>query len=600
MTPAAEEEAWSQAVHAAAIFAVAPQATGLVVRGGPGPARDALLRTIQELLPLDAAFKRVPSGVADDRLLGGLDLAMSLKTGRPVVAPGLLAEADGGVLVLTMAERIAATTAARIAAATDDGEVRLARDGVIRRLPCHVGLIALDEGREADERPPEALLDRLALDLQTDGLRCGDYQEITRETVAAARRRLPDIGTSDQAVEALVQLAAAFGIASLRAPLHALHVARIIAALRGAAAVADEDLAVAVRLVLVPRATCLPAPLDEDGAEEDEPDDAVEDREPAEPATEGEAPDAPRTEAGDEVPQDGNADLILAAALASLPAGVLARLRARDERQTRGERTGRAGPTQARGRRGRPAGTRAGDPPTARLAILDTLRAAAPWQKIRARHATGGNGRLLIRPDDFRVRQHRPRQETSAIFVVDASGSAAVHRLGEVKGAIELLLAECYVRRDSVALIAFRGTTAEIVLPPTRSLARARRLLAGVPGGGGTPIAAGLDTALELAHSLRRKGCSPFIVLLTDGRANVARGGRLGRPQALADAIDAARHVNAAGFAAIAIDTAPLIQSDAGSSTAKIGTAMGARYIRLPQADAARLSNAVRAAAPVG
>ena len=120
-----------------------------------------------------------------------------------------------------------------------------------------------------------------------------------------------------------------------------------------------------------------------------------------------------------------------------------------------------------------------------RLSVIDTLRAAAPWQKLR-----GASGRVVIRRDDLRVRRYQTRAEVLTIFAVDASGSAAVARLAEAKGAVELLLAEAYVKRAYVALVAFRGTTAELLLPPTRSLVRAKRGLAGLPGGGGTPLAA--------------------------------------------------------------------------------------------------------------
>jgi magnesium chelatase subunit D len=133
--------------------------------------------------------------------------------------------------------------------------------------------------------------------------------------------------------------------------------------------------------------------------------------------------------------------------------------------------------------------------------------------------AEAGNGtsaavmpapRVLVRRDDFRVQRLRERRETTTVFVVDASGSAALHRLAEAKGAIELLLAECYVRRDRVALIAFRGRPgaagAELLLPPTRSLVRAKRSLADLPGGGGTPLAHGLDAARALAEDVSRRG----------------------------------------------------------------------------------------------
>ena len=167
---------------------------------------------------------------------------------------------------------------------------------------------------------------------------------------------------------------------------------------------------------------------------------------------------------------------------AAIPPGVLAAMEAgRLARTSAG--AGQGAQVKAV-RRGRPAGTRAGDPRRARLDIAATLAAAAPWQ--RARQA-GAEPRLRLRREDFRVKRFVSRAESTTIFVVDASGSAALARLAEAKGAVELLLAEAYVRRTQVALIAFRGTSAELLLPPTRSLARAKRALADLAGGGGTP-----------------------------------------------------------------------------------------------------------------
>jgi magnesium chelatase subunit D len=171
-----------------------------------------------------------------------------------------------------------------------------------------------------------------------------------------------------------------------------------------------------------------------------------------------------------------------------------------------------------------------------------------------------------------------------------------MRRLAEVKGAIELLLVDCYIRRDSVALVAFRGKDAEVILPPTRSLARAKRTLAGLPGGGGTPIAHGLEAALALADRIRRQGQQPLLVLMTDGRANVARDGSAGRAQALEDALRVGRQVRASGIAALAIDTAAALQRGAEAPTLRLAEAMSARYIKLPMADAAGVSDAVRAA----
>jgi magnesium chelatase subunit D len=379
----------------------------------------------------------------------------------------------------------------------------------------------------------------------------------------------------DEVTEALCGAAVALGIASLRAPMLAQRAAIASAALAGRATVAPEDAALAARLVLAPRATRVP-----EAAPEEEP--------PA--PDQGETQDAPKGEAT-EAPLE---DRVLDAARAVLPEGLLAGLGAglRDAAR-RSSPDGRAGSRHATPLRGRPAGTRQGELRAgARLALVETLRAAAPWQPIRRRGRIGGP-RLLVKREDIRLRRFEAPQETTAIFVVDASGSAAMHRLAEAKGAVELLLADCYVRRDKVALIGFRGRGADVLLPPTASLVRAKRSLAGLPGGGGTPLAAGLDAARGMAEACRRAGRTPLLVLLTDGRANVARDGTGGRPKAEADALDAAKPLRIAAVPALLVDTAPRPQPFAKD----LAQAMGARYLPLPMADAARLSGAVRDAA---
>lgn len=129
------------------------------------------------------------------------------------------------------------------------------------------------------------------------------------------------------------------------------------------------------------------------------------------------------------------------------------------------------------------------------------------------------------------------REESITIFSVDASGSQALHRLAEAKRAAELLLADCDVRRDRVAVLAFRGSAATVLLPPTRSLVRAKRCLAGLPGGGATPLAAGIDVARQLAQGIVQQGGTPLLVLLIDGKANMTRDGRPGRSAAQAEAL---------------------------------------------------------------
>ncbi|SDB70999.1 magnesium chelatase subunit D [Belnapia rosea] len=564
---------WDEAMRAAAILAVdAASMGGAALRAPPGPVRDRWLALMHGLLPPATPWRRLPPGIADSRLLGGLDLAATLQAGRPIAERGLLAEADGGILLAAMAERLTPGIAARLAAALDAGEVAIERDGLALRTPARLALIALDEGLEPEEAPPAALLDRLAfqLDLSAIAPAATGGSGPTAGQVIAARTLLPGIAVGPDVLEALCATAAALGIASLRPPLLALHVARAAAALAGREAVAEEDAALAARLVLGPRAI----------------------QAPAEPAAPPSAPPPPPETAEDQPPRPGPEaleDILLAAAEAAIPAGLLDQLRLAP---ARARLPGKAGLQRQSPKRGRPIGSRPGElRGHARLALVDTLRAAAPWQRLRARSGPAG-GRLRIAREDIRILRFQQRSETATLFVVDASGSAAFHRLAEAKGAVELLLADCYIRRDRVALLAFRGTGAELLLPPTSSLVRAKRCLAGLPGGGGTPMATALDEALGVADAIRRRGQTPLVVLLTDGRANIARDGKPGRDRAAAEALEAARALQAARITALLVDTSPRPQ-EAGR---QLAAAMGARYLPLPYADATSISQAVRAA----
>jgi magnesium chelatase subunit D len=290
--------------------------------------------------------------------------------------------------------------------------------------------------------------------------------------------------------------------------------------------------------------------------------------------------------------------------MAMLPGGLLAAIVAK-ARERSGKAGGRAGPEQKAQARGRIIGSRRGEAGRGnRLDIVATLRAAAPWQRLRQMDAgtrqdqRGRNGRILVAREDMRISRRKNHMRMTTIFVVDASGSSALQRLGEAKGAVKLLLAECYVRRDEVALIAFRSKGAEIVLPPTRALARAQRALSAMAGGGGTPIATALDQTIALVAGVRRQGRLPSVVFMSDGRANVARDGTGGREQAHADALAAARFFAAMAVPALFVDTSAQPQPRA----QEIAAAMGARYLALPQADPQRLAGAISgqaAAAPV-
>jgi magnesium chelatase subunit D len=602
MTPASD--AWLDAALAASLVAVDPVGLGGVsLRAGAGSERERWLALLHAALPATAPLRRVPHNAGDDGLLGGLDLSATLHAGRPIAQCGALAQADGGIVLLGMAERAAPTTAARFAAVLDEGMVTLQRDGLALQLPARIGLVALDEGLADDERPPEALLDRLAfhVDLRAVGSMVGPTSGVPADAAGtiAARARLASVQVAADFVHALCTVALALGVASMRAPILAVRAAVAMAALAGRSAVIEEDAAVAARLVLAPRATMMPDALPRD-ATDPRPADAPEEELPKANAPQTEPENTEPPELGpqqSEAPADRPlTDVVLDAVRAALPPDALARLRAADSpagSKARPRSIGRAGVQQCSLRRGKPIGALAGELRSgARLHLVETLKAAAPWQLLRGA-TRGPRTRLAVRRSDFRIVRFRHRSETLMIFAVDASGSSALHRLAEAKGAIELLLASCYVRRDKVALIAFRGRAAELLLAPTGALVRAKRCLAGLPGGGATPLAAGLDAAALLADAARRKGQTPILTVLTDGRGNVARDGSYDRARAEVDAIAAARRIRAGGFAVLLVDTA----ARPDERTRRLGVALGASYLPLPCADAARLSQAVRAAA---
>jgi magnesium chelatase subunit D len=576
--------AWRDALLAADLLAIDPAAMGgAVLRGPPGPAREAWLARFRSGLDDTTAVRRLPHHCTEDRLLGGLDLTATLATGRRVMERGLLSQCDGGVVLIAMAERWAGGALAPINTALDRHEIAIERDGNQARIPARFGVVAFDESTLDEPPPAAALLDRLAFHIDTsqwlmDGIDAASTGEMP---MVAARAQLAAVAPVDRnIVQSLCEVAMQLGIGSLRAPVLALAVARAHAVRNGRTAVTSEDAELAARLVLAPRATRYPELLPEPSTEDVNPPD---DRTKDDTLNED-------TGSSSEVKLD---DVVLAAALAALPPDLLKRLAGKSN-SSRANSDGRSGAVRLSQARGRITGVRRPSRGSnARINILATLREAIPWQRVR----NDGTARIQVRREDFRVNRYKHRTGTTIIFAVDASGSAALHRLGEAKGAVELLLAECYARRDRVALLAFRGDNAEIRLPPSRSLVLAKRSLAGLPGGGGTPLAAGIDAASSLAADVRRKQDSPLIVFLTDGRANVTRAGQGGRSAAEAEAIAASKALRANGFAAILIDTS----AQPHPAARRIAEAMGAHYLPLPAAGAEAISSAVqreRRAAP--
>ncbi len=550
-------DSWQQATLALQLLAIDPRLGGVTIRARAGPGRDALLRRV------DPAAKRIHPAIPDEALFGGLDLSATLTTGHLVEERGLLA--TPGPMILAMAERAPVRLAAHLAVALDKG--------------VGLTLIALDEGAEADEAVDAKLAERLAFHVDLSDVSLHEISAIPpgsagqRPTAPqggrfqrdARGRALPSV--PPDIIDQITRIAADLGIDSLRAPLFALRAAKAHAILNDRDHITTEDIETACALTLAHRATRIPEPA------------------PQEP----EVPPPDQTEnQNTEETLDIPDELLLDAVRALLPDNLLDQLAARKARQGRGSGTGAA---RKGNRRGRPLPSRAGRlSDGARIDIISTLRAAAPWQTIR-RNATGQDG-LQIRSADIRVKRFEEKSDRLLIFTVDASGSAALTRLAEAKGAVELLLAQAYARRDHVALVAFRGTEAELLLPPTRSLVQTKRRLAGLPGGGGTPLAAGMITAFEQAQHAQRRGLTPTIAILTDGRANIALDGTADRKQAATDAQQVAKALRANGVDAIVIDTGNRPEP----ALRNLAQTLDAAYLPLPRADAHRLSQSVATA----
>lgn len=605
---------WLRALLVAHILVSDPHGFGgIILRARAGPVRERWLHYLQTLAHqagLKTPLRRIPLGISDENLLGGLDLEATIHTGKPVFRSGVMANSDRQILLLPMAERVDVNVVSRISMALDQGLLRLERDGQSHLLPCHFGVVALDEGIEAEERANIKLQDRLAFHLSLDEIHWHDLpvnedglidvNASQREQISTQVVDTDNYVLTDEQWLAIAETAMYLGVHSVRALHYAAKTAVYLAAMQGADQISDSHLSEAIALVISPRATQLPsaesAPTDtdlENDAERDEP--------PEQnnvPENNVEQPQAPAETPPPENQQDvveEIEDSVLEAAKAAIPADLLSELLKGSLIQNQKAFGGKTGARKIGRLRGRPLGSIPGNPHAGvALSLIDTLRTAAPWQAIRKKQNESlavprASKTIHISKSDFRVRRYQERTQTLTIFAVDASGSAAMHRLAEAKGAVELLLAECYVRRDQVAVLSFRGTGAEILLPSTRSLVRAKRSLAEMPGGGGTPLADAIYIATEVAQNAQRHGLTPVIVFLTDGRANIGRNGMPGRAQAQLDAEQAARYLARAAIKSLWIDTSPQARIE-GEQIAKL---VGSIYLPLPHAGAKEVSQAV-------
>ena len=604
-------ETWNDAMTSLQLLQIDPHGFGGIwVRAPFGPVRDNWLRHLSQT-GLKAI--KLPGHIDLERLLGGIDLARTLQSGKLQMQLGLLQQADQGLVCLSMAENFPSDLVAPLPQAMDTQTVG--------SVTTQFGVVALDESMADEPSINPALQERLGLWFDLKEIAPSDVSELTLnvppqdihqdalgiqlalDDLAQMKRSLSQVNWTDEQALAICSTAQDLGIDSLRIPTLALRVARCHAVLHSRSQLADEDLAFAARSVLGPRATRLPAP------EEDAPRSEADQSQPEDQSASSSEPPTPpdmSMDAEDELENQASQDdtrteeedatntpsseqlqeMMVAAALASLPPDVLAGLLTKPGRN-QGNTSGRSGQFRSGMQRGRPLPPRPGRPGGhARLHVLATLRAAAPKQRLRLGTQ---EGHVAIRSEDFHVHRYQQHSSSFLILALDASGSAALQRLAEAKGAVELLLQQSYARRDSVCIVSFKGAQAQLLLPMTRSLVRAKRAMTGLPGGGGTPLALALKMACEQAMQLQRQGVTPILVVLSDGRANVNLQGVGGRAQAQADAQQWAAQWRQTGHRALWIDTS--LQPDA--QVQNMAHIMGGSYMPMPQVQAQHMASAM-------
>ncbi|WP_395104055.1 putative cobaltochelatase [Actinomadura sp. SCN-SB] len=575
-----------------------------------------------------ARLVELPVGASEDRLTGSLDIERALTEGVKAYEPGLLASAHRGVLYVDEVNLLHDHLVDLLLDAAAMGESYVEREGVSIRHAARFLLVGTMNPEEGELRPQ--LLDRFGLTVEVAATRDpAERAEVVRRRleferdpagfaarwamaeaelaarIASAQARLPAVTLPDAALAQITAVCAAFEVDGLRADLVTARAAIALAAWHRRTTVTAEDVRTAARLALPHRRRR--DPFDAPGLDEDKLDEVLREHGGPEPDPDpdpegGPGPQDDGPDGGPEGgPGGGGGESVLStldALLNGRSANDGERLPAKHHDAGEGEPaqadaayrprlftvpgTGTGAPgrrSKARGPYGRISGTRPGHEGGLHLAA--TLRAAAPHQQARGRSGPG----ILVAPGDLRAAVRDGREGNLVLFVVDASGSmAARRRMRAVKGAVLSLLLDAYQRRDKVGLITFRGTEAEVALPPTSSVEAGARRLERLRTGGRTPLAAGLLRAAEVLRVERMRDPSrrPLLVVVTDGRATHGPA-----------PASAAGVLAAAGVASVVVDceSGPVRLGLA----AELGTLLGAETVRLDDLAAEGLAGVVRA-----
>ncbi|MFD4597707.1 putative cobaltochelatase [Streptomyces sp. NPDC058464] len=536
----------------------------------------------------------LPVGASEDRLVGALDIERALAEGVKAFEPGLLADAHRGILYVDEVNLLHDHLVDLLLDAAAMGASYVEREGVSVRHAAKfllVGTMNPEEGelrpqlldrfgltvevaasREPDQRV-EVVRRRLAYDDDPAGFaaRWADEEAAVRQRIVAARELLPSVRLGDGALRQIAATCAAFEVDGMRADIVMARTATALAAWAGRTEVLAEDVRQAALLALPHRRRRNPfdAPgLDEDkldrtleefsGADENSGEDSGEDSGDDDPGPEDPGGGGGQPAPDDGGPQGGDTGARPEAGDDGEPqtsggaSGEKAPVRAAEPFRTKalsvpGIGEGAAGRrSRARTEHGRTTGARRPRGALTKLHLAATVQAAAPHQRARGRSGPG----LVIRRDDLRQATREGREGNLVLFVVDASGSmAARQRMGAVKGAVLSLLLDAYQRRDKVGLVTFRGSAADVALPPTSSVDAAAARLESLPTGGRTPLAAGLLKAHDVlrVERLRDPARRALVVVVTDGRAT-------GGPEPVALAGRAARLFAAEGVASVVVD----------------------------------------------